>query len=38
MSQYMLAGAYDKGEGVEQNPTEAAVWYEKAAARGIRWR
>jgi TPR repeat protein len=34
MSQYMLAGAYDAGEGVRKNPSEAAKWYERAAAQG----
>lgn len=34
MSQYMLAGAYDAGEGTAKDPAEAAKWYERAAAQG----
>jgi TPR repeat protein len=34
MSQYMLAGAYDKGEGTAKAPAEAVKWYERAAAQG----
>jgi len=33
-SQFLLGSAYDKGEGVEPNHTEAVFWYEKAAEGG----
>ncbi len=33
-AQYMVANMYEKGEGVEKDPKEAAMWYEKAADQG----
>jgi len=33
-AQYMVATMYEKGEGVEKDPKEAAMWYEKAAEQG----
>jgi len=33
-AQYMVATMYEKGEGVEKDPKEAAMWYEKAADQG----
>jgi TPR repeat protein len=33
-AQYMVANMYEKGEGVEKDPKEAAMWYEKAAEQG----
>jgi len=33
-AQYMVANMYEKGEGVEKDPKEAASWYEKAADQG----
>ncbi len=29
-----MANAYDKGEGLQKDDIEAAMWYEVAAARG----
>lgn len=33
-SQYKLGVAYDSGQGVQRNLTEAAAWYKKAAEQG----
>ena len=33
-AQYMLGFCYAKGEGVAQDKTKAAYWYEKAAEQG----
>lgn len=33
-SQYSLGAAYDSGQGVQKNLTEAAAWYKKAAEQG----
>lgn len=33
-AQFDLGGYYEKGEGVAQDLTQAAAWYEKAAAQG----
>ena len=33
-AQFALGVMYDKGQGVQKNPREAAVWYRKAAEQG----
>lgn len=33
-SQYMLAVAYEKGDGVSPNDRQAAIWYQKSATAG----
>ena len=33
----MLGVAYDRGNGVPENDTEAAKWYRKAAEQGHAW-
>jgi TPR repeat protein len=34
-AQYNLAVFYEQGHGVPRNPAQAALWYRKAAARGM---